>query len=1226
LKAGIPDEMPTGGVDLLELVPVELLGEGSYGVVHRAVHPPTGAQVALKVLRHVGPGALARFKQEFRALADVHHPNLVTLHSLANAGDRWMYSMEYVPGVDLLRWVRLGPRAFEGAEHESEHGAARERHGRLVEALAQMVDGLETLHRSGHLHRDLKPSNVLVTQDARVVILDFGLVGEIHPLARSRRGDPAGSPAYMSPEQAASAPTSPASDWYSVGVILFEAVTGRLPFTGTTASILVQKQTQDAPDVRTLAPDVPEDLATLCMALLARRPDQRPDIARIRHLLGLVARVAPMADMELQVPFVGRGREIEQLDRAMALVRDSAAPVAVRLHAHSGMGKTTLVQQFLRRFAGKRSVMLSSRCHEQEAMPYKGMDGIVDALVHYLRTLTPDERERLVPPHAHLLARVFPVVAHLERTPAADPPPPPDPHELRRVAFGALADILRRIAVRRPLVVAIDDAHFGDADSAAVLRDLIHAAPPLPVLWILAYRDDLPSTGPLLEALEPPSGVQGPDVVDMGLAPLDASEARAVALARLGAPSVATVQAADAIAHDSQGLPLFVVQMAEHARMEKHVSGVSLPQALEWRIGRLTADAHRLLEALALFGRPVEAALAAQAAGAAGQAPTAVAELRARRLLRASRDPDGRPLVEVYHDRIRAHVLDKLDDARARLLHSAWAQILERESNADHETLATHLEGAGRAADAAHALETAAHRAAHALAWDRAAALYRRALLLAPGDARAAQWRHALAGALANAGRSSDAADAYLAAAQEASGSAQVDLRREAAQQLLSSGRMDEGFAVLGQVFARLGVPMPAGPRSALMALAIERARLLLRGTRATEPRAERRDPAMLQRVDACYSAGMGLGGVDSLRGAYFQARALRLALEAGEPWRIARSLAFEAAFQSTRGARKRDRAQALLAQTHALVRRLDDPYLHALCASAEAIAAFHVGRWPAAFEGAEVALNALRSRCTGVSKERVTVGLFALGALAQMGRFDDLAARVRDDLDDAHRRGDRYAATHLRSGLPVLAWLAKDAPEEAERQVERAMVEWQPSAFLLPSFFALLARSEIDLYRGRMEQARDRLQQARSAVRGSMLLTLQVVRILHRDVWGRALLAGVQGSPGPARLLAAARAHGLALLRENVEWAQPLGDRLLAGVALHQGRPAEARVLLESAALGFRALHMAAHAASAELAVAHLLASPTMAARAGQSLQAMGVRAPDRFLAMHLPAPLPQQ
>src|SRR5262249_13031458 len=148
--------------------------------------------------------------------------------------------------------------------------AAPADYARLHGALVQLVDALIALHRAGKLHRDLKPSNVLVTRTGQLTLLDFGLVAGV------AEGDPerlaVGTAVYMSPEQAADQPLGEASDWYSLGVMLYEALVGHRPFEGDSEQVMTRKQTEQPPTPRQLDGNVPAELSRLCMLLLQPQP------------------------------------------------------------------------------------------------------------------------------------------------------------------------------------------------------------------------------------------------------------------------------------------------------------------------------------------------------------------------------------------------------------------------------------------------------------------------------------------------------------------------------------------------------------------------------------------------------------------------------------------------------------------------------------------------------------------------------------------------------------------------------------------------------------------------------------------------------------------------------------------------------------------------------------------------------------------------------------------
>ncbi len=291
------------------------LGRGGAGIVYEAYDPRTDSLVALKTIVATGPENLYRLKREFRALADVQHPNLVRFGELASEGGQWYFTMEVIRGTTFLDHVRPaatrdGPAAAAGADRDdvsyTTSGAASgvvsvvpevvpfSPRGPLDEArlravLPQLVSALAAVHDAGHLHRDVKPSNVLVSHDGRLVLLDFGLVTALRAAERVQDGDLEGTPAFMAPEQIEGTGVGPATDWYAVGVMLFLALAGKLPFDGTLSEILEKKLTREAPSVRASVPRAPADLAALCASLLKMEASARPALAEIRARLGMRA-------------------------------------------------------------------------------------------------------------------------------------------------------------------------------------------------------------------------------------------------------------------------------------------------------------------------------------------------------------------------------------------------------------------------------------------------------------------------------------------------------------------------------------------------------------------------------------------------------------------------------------------------------------------------------------------------------------------------------------------------------------------------------------------------------------------------------------------------------------------------------------------------------------------------------------------------------------------------
>ncbi|MCW5808366.1 MAG: serine/threonine-protein kinase PknK [Deltaproteobacteria bacterium] len=585
------------------------LGAGGAGVVYRAFDRRLQREVALKVLRQASGRDLYRFKREFRALADIVHPNLVALHELHASGGDWYFTMELVEGVSFIDWVR--PGAAPGPRSRQDIAAGRLDEPRLHGALIQLVDALLALHRAGVLHRDLKPSNVLVTPEGRLALLDFGLVAHLTENHPERLA--VGTPVYMSPEQASDQQLDEASDWYSVGAMLYEALTGRRPFEGDSEQVMTRKQTEQPAHPGRVAARVPAELARLCMALLQPVAAARPAGLAILDELG--ARPSLTTRAISQGPaaaFVGRERELDVLRGALADARRGGVAVLVR--GKSGIGKSTLVREFTRSIAGGASgaFVVMGRCFERESVPFKMLDGLVDSLTAAILALADADVEAVAPRELGSLVRLFPVLRRVARLTelAARLPAPVDPQELRRRGFRGLKTLIARLARLRPVVLFVDDAHWGDADSALFLADVVHSGDP-GVLLVVAHRpEDYLGVAALLK--RPPGGpTRRGDSSELDVGALSTTMPPGALVAQLAADAERAHVAVAAAA----GNPLALIEMARAPALP---AGARMDDVVRARVARLPPDAQALLAVSSIAARPLPVEIAAHAAGVVG--------------------------------------------------------------------------------------------------------------------------------------------------------------------------------------------------------------------------------------------------------------------------------------------------------------------------------------------------------------------------------------------------------------------------------------------------------------------------------------------------------------------------------------------------------------------------------------------------------------------------------
>ncbi len=1178
------------------------IGEGTFGIVYEAADRLDGGRVALKLLRRLGPEWPDRFKREFRSLRDLEHPHLISLYELFFHDDRWFFTMELLDAVNLASYV--GPDPSAGGLD------ARFDERRTRASFAQLASGLSALHGAGKVHRDVKPSNVLVTRDDRVVLLDLGLVSDVVERDWFHGQRILGTPAYMAPEQVTLDEVGPPADMYAVGVMLYEVLTGKLPFSADSRRILLEKLSAVAAPVE--AEGVPDDLARLASSLLERDPRARPTadevLDRVLHADEARPSSIPPGPSSQDIRLIGRLAELDALEGALAAA-SSGETVVVRVTGPSGIGKTALLRTFADRVRDDgRALVLASRCYERESVPFKAFDDLVESLVRHLVALPEASRARLLPDDLGTLERMFPVLRFVQ--PSGEPlDDDGDPRDLRQRAFAAFRDVLVRLGRERPVVLWLDDVQWADVDSAEMLLSLLRPAPPSALLVVLSHRPTEGGAGGFVETVGALSRA-GAREVEIALGALSPAEARVLARAVIGEKDVAEA-CAELVAVETDGNPFFIKELASFVRDRSPVAGlpgraeldVSLEQMILRRVRQLPPGAQRLLGVVSVAGAPISRRTAFLAAALESEAYRSLAALRSRQLVR-TRGAGTADTLASYHDRIAETVVASLSPAEREAYHRDIAGALERSGDADAEVLAYHFRWANEPARAAaHALR-AASQAASALAFDRAVRLYRLALQLGAfeGGERLALDR-ALGDALANAGHGKEAADVYLDAAARTDAAGSVELRRLAGEQLLRSGHVDDGFAIVEGVLKASGVRVPADPRAALLSLVARRAWIALRGY-SFEPRNEDRvPPGDLKRLDAIWSATVAAGVIDTVRGAELQARHVLLALDAGEPYRVARALGFETAHIASQGSAARGSFERLQVRARALAEQVGHPHAIALCDLAEGMAASCLGSLGRGLARCDDAERSFRSRCPGTGWEIATARIFASIDLALLGEIRELRRRAALHGQEGRDRSDRYAAWIPLSGYSVLGRLAEDRPDELRAEIAEALAHWSKRVFTLQHHWASLGMAIADLYTGDEEHALARLAVAEKGHASAQLLRIEAVRINFRVMQIRCLLARDRAQrAGDQQLARLVRG----LEREKVDWARPIADMMAAALAWRLGREDVALARLSRAVEGFESLEMSLFAAAARWRLGEIVGGDEGRAAVARSRRAM--------------------
>lgn len=1158
---------------------LRLLGRGGMGVVYEALDLRLQTRIALKTLRSFDGPMLLRLKNEFRSLADLRHPNLVQLGDLVHENDQWFFTMELVQGRDFLTHVRPSAGAFD--------------EDRLRAALAQVADGLSALHQTHQVHRDVKPSNILVEAEGRVVLLDFGLVVEM-----SNRSDAmelrGGTPGYMAPEQRSGGSIGPAADWYAVGVMLYQSLTGRLP-------------AENPPPPSACVPRVPADLEALCLALLRRDPATRATAQDVRALsrratsAGESVGTAPFSSPAAP-PFVGRSAELTRLGAALATA--DRCTVAVLVEGESGVGKTALVRCFADEAAGAGALVLAGRCHERESVPYNAVDGIVDALGRHLGRLPATEREALMPIDLALLTDAFPVLLGIggPPAPARATERPLDPVERRRRMYAALRVLLARLAQRGPpLVLVIDDLQWSDVDSLVLLADLVRPPQAPPLLLVGTFRTGTAITLPCT-------------IERTTLGPLALEDARALAQHHLQGRGEDESRALG-LAEEAGGHPLFIAELARHG------SGAgAAPPALDDAIGAraaLLADPPKtLLDLLAVAGGPLAYETLAFATGEpAGEHAGNVALLRSEHLARTGGDA-----IETYHDRVRAAVLGRMTDPTRRFCHERLALALEASAGPDAEALATHWRGAGEPKRAAEHAIAAADRAAAALAFERATRLYRMALELDPDRPDRSALSTRLAEALVNDGRQVEGAEAYLVAARDSVGTAALELKRRAAEHFLGSSHMERGLPILDEVMAVVGLRRPRSGWRGVLNVVWLRIRLRARGLGFPLRPEHEVPPAMLSKMDVCESAVIALGMTNPWSTLELQTRGFLLALAAGEPYRLAMGFGNEVMFASLGGPRGRLRAAKLLATATRLSELVDRPLLRARVLIADAFLAFHTGHWKESEESLERAERLLRDHCVGANSARRMARYLRKSMWGFCGRINALRSSLTNGLREAEARGDLGDSITLRTGVATLACLANDDPTDALVQLEIASaIAPQRTLYQRTELISRLAIATYCDDVAGLRQGLDKLRRHWPTIARERALRHPVYGVMFKDLRGRTALALAAHAERAEKqaLVGEAEAMARQLARRRLPWASPFASALRASISLLKGQRRDATAHWEAAVDGFEASDLPMNVAIAKQRLAELVGGTqgqVLRDAASTWFRAEGIRDPIRF------------
>ena len=640
---------------------IRKIGQGGMGSVFEAEHVTRGTRVALKTLPEVSAEALYLFKREFRSLARISHPNLVGLHRLESEGESWFFTMDLIRGTDFRSYVR--PDGILDSD-------------RLESAYRQLVDAVSELHSRHILHRDLKPSNVMIDESGTLKVLDFGLVFDMETEQELKANYICGTPAYMSPEQISGDELTPKSDWFAVGIMLFEAITGKLPWSGRTVTeVMDAKLEKDAPQLDT---DAECSLHSITNQLLCRDPDQRLDPSKVSDSISTEDPEESRQTVSNKALLLGRETQLGLLRDVHDRFRSSGEPTAVFVSGRSGEGKTHLAEQFVDSIRDESITILSGRCYDRESVPFKAVDQLIESLTAYLAQRSGRELREILPKDTGLLAQVFPAFMRLREVEALtrNTTIPQDGREVRKRAFLALRELFQAISEEKPILLFLDDMQWGDAESAELIREIVRAPDPPRVMLLMTYRRDEAATSAFLKYWKNSSGDElAEHEVEIG--PLSSSEIERLIESYVTRDDTDRFERVMSIANETGGNPFLLVEFLESLEGSgDEVRVRPLAEVIDRKLEQLPEEAIAILEYLAISGQAIELEDITDAYGAENLPMATIYRMQNENLLRHVGQDDSLTF-DTYHDKIRETVLSGFDTVYKAKLHLQMARVIE---------------------------------------------------------------------------------------------------------------------------------------------------------------------------------------------------------------------------------------------------------------------------------------------------------------------------------------------------------------------------------------------------------------------------------------------------------------------------------------------------------------------------------------------------------------------
>lgn len=794
--------------------PLQKLGEGGFAEVWLAEDISEKRRVALKILKQLDDISKFRFKKEYYILSKLNNIGVVRVYEYLQ-NSHILYSMEFIKGKNIRDW--LFSYAWADQEMEGPYYIHREGMEKALEIFYQTCHTLSYIHSQNIIHRDLKPENIFFDEEKNYVkLLDFGLVKEEEiSIMQSQKDLIQGTPAYISPEHIKGMEIDFRADLYSLGVIFYELLTGKLPFSAPSVMLLLEAHLKKAPSPPTVYNSlIPVEMEDVILKLLEKEPQRRFGYAlevaqKVKKILEdfrkgevkvraqeTVALEIKLPEQLLKVPWTGKKEELKKLYFSLEELKRKKGKV-VQITGEHGSGKSRFLEEAKAKGVEEGFLVFSGQSKEEVPYPFYLFEKIAEEIFRKQRKLIGAEGE--------LLLQFFP---ELQRQVGMEEGfrtlPQIDPKGEKARLFYAFYSLIKKLGEKRPILLLFDDLQWADSSSLELLNHLIYmclfSENPIPVLFVLGFvEEEVP------QELKPLINKYKNRGESIFLKPFNLEELQEFVQGLLYSPEPLPLSFLNTLLNQSGGNPFFVMEiiraLIDEGILKRASAGLNwvitsfrevqratislerlkisdtIKENLKLRLRKYSEKENSHLQIASMIGKKFPFMLWRQITGSGEEELLDLADKLLKDKILIEHPGE---VLEFVNDQIRKILIEDISDLRKRRMQGRVADgILSfyREVPEDlYFTLAQNLEAAGRGQEAKKYYKKLAEKAEKVYDLPRAEDLWKRVLELALEDERAYALKH-LGDVVAYSGKFAEAEDYYREALELAGEEEYFDIK-----------------------------------------------------------------------------------------------------------------------------------------------------------------------------------------------------------------------------------------------------------------------------------------------------------------------------------------------------------------------------------------------------------------------------------------------------------------